>query len=287
MSPQQQSFFYFFALLVTEQICSSKFDLVQLRRHLATHPKPRTGVGGYLYSSGCRARYRLLSAFISARLMFGGTVPEQRLQPADRKEHSDTSSQKSGRGASRGRGRGRGRSTGRGRGQPSGSVRADHQAGQGATAPAPTAGAAQQATSANERRGRSRRGRGQPPLGSAAPPGHAVTFGDADPSVQRQPRPRARPQHRHSAAHHFNQHTEATGRHRQTQEQQLPTHAAADQAQSVLSGPECVVCCEPIQVTGAKQLYQSASQSVFAGCGCGQISHAGCSNWQMQSQISM
>lgn len=286
MSPQQQSFFYFFALLVTEQICSSKLELVQLRRHLATHPKPITGVGGYLNSSCCRARYRLLSAFVSAR-MFGGTVPEQHLQPADRKEHSDTSSQKSGRGASRGRGRGRGRSAGRGRGQPSGSVRADHQAGQIAPAPAPTAVAAQQATAANERRGRSRRGRGQPPLGSAAPPGHAVTFGSADPSVQREPRPRARPQHRHGAAHHYNQHTDATGRHQQTQDQQLPTNAAADQAQSVLSGPDCVVCCEPIQVTGAQQLLQPASQSVSAGCGCERISHAGCSNWQMQSQSSM
>lgn len=189
-------------------------------------------------------------------------VPEAvRPHTASRREESHTSSHNVGRGGfrSRGRGKGRGRSTGRGQGQaaldprhpPVLATAADQQQlrGEAARDAAPVATAVQQSAPVPDRRPHNRRGRrNQQPQASAGAPAHPAAPGETGADAQRQPRPRARGQPRHTAAQHTTQQSGANALHQQAPSQRMPDTALADQALLVPGGPDCVVCCEPIQV---------------------------------------
>ena len=167
---------------------------------------------------------------------------------------SDNSSRRAGRGGSQGRFSGRGRSAGRGHNHRPSTAQHDvdvariadqQQAGRSAQTPQ-EAGldnrATHEAASRASRHSRGRGGRGQPSQANAQAPG-------ANP--QRQPRQRGRGQPRQRAAAQQNQRSAAASVDLllpQTPVQQLPK-ALASHLHPLPAAPDCVVCCEPIQVT--------------------------------------
>lgn len=163
---------------------------------------------------------------------------------------SDNSSRRAGRGGSQGRSSARGRSAGRAHNYRSSTAQHDvnvvrtadqQQAGRPAQAGVDNR-ATDEAASRARRHSRGRGGRGQPSQATAQAPG-------ANP--QRQPRQRGRGQPRQRAAAQQNQRSAAASVDLllpQTPVQQLPK-ALASHLAPLPAAPDCVVCCEPIQVT--------------------------------------